>query len=338
MTSSIQLSVLRPALLLAAVSPLFVGCDGSSPSTGDVTQVARPTLQSVEFGRLVDVFAFRRRDPSIADRRNTVNRQPTLVAQDVVINSSIESEALFDAVGGERVTANFRFLPFNVDVGHEELLILWDDTDPIESSRFDQALTIATNGLDEIPPSFRAQDTSVRPIPVVPRNAAICLRFDSQLNVSSAFFDANPNALQLLEVIGDPDAQTLGSPFRPATFRVLSQGNSLVIDTTVIGGEAIGRAASTGLTPSPDQFTANFRIALPSSGTNFEVSEDAIPQLNGLDALGNNAVIRDFRSGNPIFDGRVGTLADEEPPTLIGRFDMGTVSYTHLTLPTIYSV
>lgn len=325
------------ALSLAAAIPLtfgalfFAGCDGSSGSraTGDETLIARPTLVSVDYGRLVDIYAYRRIDPSNPDRRQSRNRRPVLIERSTVISARVESQQLFDAIGGERPTANFRFLPFNSEVGHDELLILWDDTDPIEGVRFASAMAEAKVGLDSVPASYRNQPTSTRPIPVVPRNAAICLNFDSPIGLSSQFFDSNPNVVQLLQFIDDPSTVAPEAAFLPADYRVIANGNTLIIDTTLIGQESLGRRTSTGLAPSEDQVTANFRIAIPTSGPTsrfLSLSTDMVPELNDIDAQGNQAVIRDFRSGN-VNDGRVGALSDESAPTIVGHFDdMGITS------------
>ena len=101
------------ALALAAL----VACDGRSPSGAAGEQGGNPSLQSVEIGRLVDVYAFRRIDPNVGDRRRRANRELELIARDVVVNPNIESQAIFDAAGNEVVNANYEFLPFDRDVG-----------------------------------------------------------------------------------------------------------------------------------------------------------------------------------------------------------------------------
>ncbi len=323
------------ASVAVAGALLFAGCDGSSGggTTGSQTQISSPTLMSVSYGRLVDVYSYQRIDSANADRRDTVNRRPVLIERNVVVSSEVETEELYDAIGGERPSANYRFLPFNTAVGHEELLILWDDRDPLEGARFQDALDKARGTLSEVPASFRGQNVQTRPIPVVPRNAAIKLTFDSNLNIDSTFFAANPAAIQLLRFIDDPGSTTAQAAFLPATFRVLPSGDALVIDTTLIGGEAVGSNGSTGLEPSGDQVTANFRIAIPTDGVaarELSVKADEIPELNDVDSNGDTAVIRDFRSGN-LDDGRVGALADVEPPTIVGEFDMGLLEVDRAT-------
>ena len=311
------------------LASLLAGCGGgggskpSGTSTGGSSRLLR-----TEYGRLVDIYAYRRVETTIADRRRVDNRTPVLVAKDVVVSANIESQPLFDAIGGERVDADYRFLTYDVKVGHEELCILWDDQVIGEKARFAAALQKATSFLNEIPASYRDQNTNQKPIPVVPRNAAILLTFDRNLGLDDAFFAANPTALQVLEFKADPKTTNPIQAFRPVLARVISKGSQLVVDTTLIGGEAKGGQTTTGLPVSTDNMTANLRLALPTTGLTsrqFRVEPDTVTVLNGADSRGDTAVIRDFRSGNPA-DGRVGALTDTEAPMIVGHIGMGIVA------------
>jgi hypothetical protein len=309
-----------------AMFALLVGCgsNGSSNQASPGSNGAR--LVSMAYGRIVDVYAFNRVDATRADRRDSRNRTPLLVARDVVIRPDIENQELFDASGNARLDANYRFLPFDVEVGHPELVILWDNKIPPEKARFESALARATDSLPEVPSSFRGQNTAKRPIPVVPRNAAICLNFDRDLDRDAAFFTANPNAIQLLEFI-NPRTSTL-SAFRPVPARLLTDGDRIILDTSLIGGEASQGRNTPGMPSSLDSRTANIRIALPTSGVikrQIEFAEDSVVELNGKDSRGENAVIRDFRSGN-LKDGPVGALADAEKPMVVTHLKMGITS------------
>ena len=300
-----------------------IGCNSSTQGS-IVGPTAGANLTAVEYGRLVDIYSYRRVDPSRTDRRDTTNRTPVLIARDVVVRPDIETQDLFDARGNARIDADYRFLPFDVDVGHEELLILWDDQVPPEKAVFQAALDRATTGLPVVPASYKDQNTTRRPIPVVPRNAAICLKFDSELGVESEFFVANPNAIQVLEFIAPPGSNG-NLAFRPVPVRLLAQGARIIIDTSLIGGEAKGGRNTPGLPSSGDNRTANLRIALPTRGIVSKVirfEEDAVAELNGVDLRGDAAVIRDFRSGN-ILDGAVGALADVERPMVVAHLRMG---------------
>ncbi|MCA8957333.1 MAG: hypothetical protein KDC87_14760, partial [Planctomycetes bacterium] len=314
--------VIRTAIATTAFA-ILAGCNSGSGNKGGLPS-GGALLRSVEYGRLVNIYAYQRIDATRDDRRDTVNRRPVLIAKEVVIRPDVEHQNLFDTFGNARVDANYRFLPFDVEVGHEEVVILWDNRIPPEKAKFDEAFASATNNLPIIPGSYRTQDTSTVPIPVVPRNAAICLNFDRELGVDTAFFSANPNAVQVLEFI-TPLNSTSAANFRPIPARVLANGSRVVIDTSLVGGEAQGGRNTDGLPPSGDNQTANVRIALPTVGVvsrQLEFASDPIAALNGLDSRGDQAVIRDFRSGN-IRDREVGALADVEAPMVVTHVKMG---------------
>jgi hypothetical protein len=314
------------AAVLASI--LFAGCDGSSSSKSTGGQpTAGASLVRTDYGRLVDVYAYRRIDDAESDRRLTTNREPVLIARNVVVDPDIETEALFDSVGETRPTANYRFLPFDIAVGHDELLILWDDE--TESVQFQSAYDRAVSRLVELSPAYRDQNTVLSPIPIVPRNAAIKLTFDGDLGVGTSFFAVNPSVIQVLEIRDDPSIVSPSRAFSPADVRILCDGGPVVIvDTSIVGGESTTGRASPGLEPSPDRQNANYRIAIPTSGIasrQLSVSPDQDPNLNGIDARGDAAVIRDFRSGNTQ-DGRVGALTDFEPPMILTQRRMGVLS------------
>lgn len=315
-------TALTTALTVAALA----GCDGSSKVGELDSDATRPELSSVEIGRLVDVYSFRRVDKSIGDRRIRTNRRLELVASNVVVNANIESQSLFDAAGNAVATANYQFLPFDKTIGHEELLILWDDTaGGEEETAFKNAFASAQQGLNQIPPSYRGQNTQTRPIPIVPRNAAIKLRFTGAPGVDAAFFAANPAAIQLLEFKGDPNVVQPVDAFRVLTYRVIPSGDAIILDTTILGGEATVQSTSPGLPLSADNTTANIRIAIPSRGgvvPTFYVREDSVPDLNDVDSAGRPSVIRDFRSGN-LNDGVAGRLREPEAPMIVSSLTMG---------------
>ncbi|MAD32779.1 MAG: hypothetical protein CMJ88_03345 [Planctomycetes bacterium] len=316
---------------LALVLTALWACDGRSSDaeqTGGST-----TLASVEIGRVVDVYAFRRIDPSLGDRRLRANRSLELIARDVVVNPGIASESLFDAAGNEVASARYEFLPFNKEVGHEQLVVLWDDRPGPEKLAFDAALADAQSGLPALPDSYRGQNTQTRPIPIVPRNAAIKLNFSGPIGATKDFFDANPAAIQLLEFQGDPNFVDPVDAFRILPYRMVVGERSLVLDTTILGGEAAGGITSAGIPTSADNVTANIRIAIPNRGqlvSAFFVDQDSVQELNGVDSAGRESVIRDFRSGN-LQDGLAGRLLEPEAPKLIGSLDMGIVAVDAVT-------
>jgi hypothetical protein len=312
---------------LAIALAAFAACDGSTKDGEFGPSGSQPSLVSVEIGRLVDVYAFRRIDPSVGDRRLRMNRELELIDRDVMINANIESQSLFDAAGNLAATADYEFLPFDKNVGHEQLIILWDDRDGPEQESFSGALASAQTGLSQLPASYRAQNTQTRPIPIVPRNAAIRLRFSGNLDVSPDFFVANPSAIQLLEFKGDPEVVQPVDAFRILQYRVVPQGDSIILDTTILGGEAAGGITSSGLPLSADNVTANIRIAIPVRGSvlsTFYVDRDGVSELNGVDSAARESVIRDFRSGN-LADGLAGRQSEPEAPKIVGAMAMGII-------------
>ncbi|MBK8976501.1 MAG: hypothetical protein IPM29_11340 [Planctomycetes bacterium] len=326
-------TTLRIAMLGACVSAaMFAGCSNGGSGGGSPGGASNARLVKVEYGRLVDVYAYRRIDSGNDDRRDTRNRQPVLVLEDVVISPDIETQALFDSVGEARPDANYRFLPFDISAGHDELLILWDDRGD-EGERFQAALAAARGGLIEVATAYRGQNVLVKPIPVVPRDAAFKLTFSADLGRDSSFFADNPAAIQVLLFRDDPDVVSPVRAFVPADTRIIAKGREVIVDTTILGGEASNSRRSTGLEPSADSFTANYRLAIPTSGVVgnlLSLSPDAIPEQNGVDAVGDPAVIRDFRSGNTS-DGTVGALADFSAPAIVTVKNMDILSVDPVT-------
>ena len=317
--------ILVRAVPLVVALGVFAGCDGKS-HLGQVGQDGgRAELLSVDLGRVVDVYAYRRIDESVGDRRLRANRRLELIETDVAINPNIEAQSLFDATGQVVPTANYEFRSFDKAVGHEQLVILWDDRPGPEAQSFATALAVAKTGLVPLAAAYRGQNTQTRPIPIVPRNAAIQLTFSSKLSVDEAFFVANPSAIQLLEFKGDPHVVLPVDAFRILPHRVIPKGDTIILDTTILGGEANGGVTSPGLPLSADSVTANIRIALPTRGSvipTFYVKADGVQQLNDVDSAGRDAVIRDFRSGN-LADGIAGRLREPDAPMIVGSLSMG---------------
>lgn len=316
----------RLAWLCPVALVVFAACDGSSNTASRIsTDAGKPQLLQIEYGRLVDIYSYQMVNQTNGDRRDRFNRRLQLYARDVVINPNIETQALFDAAGAVNPDANYEFRPFDKRVGHEELVILWDSSADTEAQQFQDALARAQQGLPELAPAFRNQNTSTRPIPVAPRDGALRLTFSAPLQVDASFFRINPAAVQLLEFKGDPDVVPPFDAFRAVPFRVIVSGSTLVIDPTILGGENTAGFGSTGLPPSVDLVTANIRLAIPTRGgvsSAFYVRDDPVAQLNGTDGFGRTSLIRDFRSGN-LRDGSAGTLRDPEPPMILGSLGMG---------------
>lgn len=325
-------SKIRTRALPLMVACAFLAACGGSSKVGELNGNGRAELLSIEVGRVVDVYAYQRasEDPSggTGDRRVRTSRRLVRIAKDVVVNAGISTQSLFDASGNAVATANYEFLPFNKTVGHGELVILWDNRKGPESANFDAALAAAQQGLTAVPASYRGQNTATRPIPVVPRDAAIKLTFSASLDSTLDFFAANPSAIQLLEFKGDPAVVDPVNAFRVLPYRVIPQGKTIILDTTIQGGEVGIGGISSGLPLSSDNVTANIRLAIPARGQivpTFYVREDNVAALNSVDSAGRSSVIRDFRSGN-LADGAAGRLSDAERPMIEGSIAMDLVA------------
>ncbi|MCC7061287.1 MAG: hypothetical protein IT456_00690 [Planctomycetes bacterium] len=314
---------LQSATLLVA---MLAACGGPSSKVGAIGSAsAKPELLSVDLGRLVDVYAYQRIDESVGDRRLRFNRKLVRVAQNIVVNPNIETQTLFDAGGEEVPSATYEFRSFDKNVGHEELVILWDNRSGPEEANFKAALQSAQEGLPSLAAAYRGQNTTSRPIPIVPRNAAIRLNFSNTITVDEEFFRVNPSAIQLLEFKGDPNVVDPVNAFRILSSRIIPQGTHIILDTTILGGEGASGFTTPGLPASTDSVTANIRIAIPSRGraaASFYVKEDGISDLNGPDSAGVDSVVRDFRSGN-LSDGASGKLFEAEAPMIVASLPMG---------------
>ncbi|MEZ5964414.1 MAG: hypothetical protein R3F56_11260 [Planctomycetota bacterium] len=309
-----------PCLILT-----LVACAGRTRRPAPDPAGAELRLDAVAYGRLVDVLAWRRQDPGRSDRRDVLHRVPTLVARDVPIDPELETSSLFSATGFENPYADFAVPPHDGSAAHDRLLILWDDQHPDERARFAAALQRARDGLVPVAAAHAGQNPATQPMPVVPRQAAIVLRFTAALPVDDAGLAANPAAVQLLEIVDDPQVAPTARALRPLPVRTLVRGDCIVLDPSPSAGEAgVGSRHADGLPPSTDDHAANVRIALPLKlpGGSLGVRPDRNEAQNGHDREGRAAVIRDFRAANAADRGH-GHLSDAEAPMLVADVLMG---------------
>ncbi|MCA8970207.1 MAG: hypothetical protein KDC95_10500 [Planctomycetes bacterium] len=310
-------------LALGIVSGL-AACGGGAPGnrTGESSaDGARASLLGIEYGRLVDIYSWKRVNADDADRLAPSNREPVLVEREALINPLVRDENPF--TNGQ---ARYRFMPYNPDVGHRELLILWDDE--FEADEFASAVASAKAGIPVVSPYFAFATGLPTTPPIVPRDATLRLTFDRPLGLDQEFFDATPGLVQVLQLSANPDVVDTSVAYTPIPSRVISKenGKRLLVDVEVSGKEAINRVANPdGLPAALDRASANIRIALPVAGPaaqRFRVRVDAIPNFNSKGLNGVAAVIRDFRSGNSD-DANRGALPDNEAPRLVARKEMG---------------
>ncbi|MGA0869560.1 MAG: hypothetical protein ACO3UM_11575, partial [Planctomycetota bacterium] len=161
-------------------------------------------------------------------------------------------------------------------------------------------------------------DVTQRPFSVVPRNVALQLNFSQSLGITDDFFYVvergaagdeqvvgvrNTEAIQLLEIVGDPNDGDPRGDFRVIPTRFVVRGDKLIVDPVLLGSEGATlqvRNSASGMPESPDQVGANIRIALALEGP---LRIDGVTGIGNEGYLGANnqafeSVIRDFRSGN----------------------------------------
>ena len=321
MKNAHQGSSSRVLLLLVA---LAAACDSKSNGNTQTPGVtSKLQLERVEFGRLVDVYGLR------------VTAEGTIIElheRDVVICGNIEDQrAAGSTVSDDAI--EYDFLSADPDTLQPRLLI----PRAIPSPAFRLAFDRLDDALREVTAMRTGQGGPGQPYSVVPRNAAIRLRFTNELPVGDEFFvkrDANglvtgllnTEAVQLLKIVGGGSTP---NAFVPLPVRVLSKGNTLVLDPVLLGSEGVQYQTvnnAAGLPASPDQLGANIRIALALDGPL------ALPTLrpSSNDLTGSNnsqreSVVRDFRSGNAddsSSDLARGFVRDTLPLRLVGEIGM----------------
>ncbi|MGB3965309.1 MAG: hypothetical protein WBO45_01165 [Planctomycetota bacterium] len=257
---------------------------------------SKPEVVAVEFGRLADVYGL---------QASAEGSSIALFQRDVVVGGNIQDQrATNSALRDDEVT--YDFIGSDPDTLQPRLFIPRDVT----SDAFKTAFEALDDQLREVSPMLVGQGGPGLPYSVVPRNAAIRVRFSAPIGVDDGFFverDAqgqvvglrNTEAVQLLKIVGDPNA---ADGFVPMPVRVVVQDRNLVLDPVLLGTEGlqyqtINNAA--GLPESPDQLGANLRIALALEGP-LAMPQLSTPdnELTGLNNSGKQSVVRDFRSGN----------------------------------------
>ena len=318
------------AAATAILCAIALSACGGGSSTGIPGRPARSVrLEAVHFGRLADVYGLRRTTGG------------TLVAElhqrDVMVGPDIQDQR--DSRSRDRRDDEilYDFLGANPDDLQPRLLI----TREIGTPEFEAALAAVSVKLRLVAPARFGQDTGSQPFSVVPRNAALQLTFSGALPIDDGFFverDArgqvqsvrNLEAVQLLEIAGDPTDQQHGGDFRLVPVRYVVRERHLILDPVLLGSEGLQHGvknSATGLPASPDQQTANIRLALAVEGTlrlpGFEARSATEPA--GRNLSGAVSVVRDFRSGNAADDSSDlsrGFVRDAVPPRLLGTMVM----------------
>lgn len=313
----------RARRLATAALPLFaVACSGGGGDAPGVGPASSLRIAQVEYGRLVDVYGLR--------GTGTID----LFRKDVLIGGNIQDERQpGDNKRDDEIL--YDFISSDPDTLQPRLFI----PRVLGSDEFESAFAALDDEVRVVAPLAVGGVSSGSTYTVVPRNAAIRVRFTGNLPVDDEFFVTrdpqtgqvnglrNTEAVQLLEISGNP---TQPGAFRPLSVRVVVQGNALVLDPVLLGTEGLQyqtRNNAAGLPASPDQTGANIRIALALEGPLAMpgLRPDAVGSLTGLNNSGFQSIIRDFRAGNAndnSADLARGFVRDPIPPRIVGEIPM----------------
>lgn len=281
-------------LLPFAVAACSHGGGGGAPAPN--AETVHPELIAVEFGRLVDVYGL---------RTTPTGSVLALHERDVVVGLDIDDQRSAESTLSDAEVL-YDFLANDADTLQPRLLIPRE----LGSEDFARAFAELDRGLREVSPMRFGEGGPGLPYSVVPRNAALRLRFSAPLGVDDAFFVArdanghvtgvvNNEAVQLLRMAGDPEQD---GNLEPLPVRVIARERSLVLDPVLLGSEGLQYQTANnaaGLPQSTNSLGANVRIALALDGPL------ALPGLRagGTGPTGRNnsardAIVRDFRAGN----------------------------------------
>jgi hypothetical protein len=306
-------------LALAAACSRGGGDGGPTPDLDTV----HPELIAVEFGRLVDVYGL---------RTTATGSVLALYERDVVVGLDLDDQRPATSTLGDAEVL-YDFLANDSDTLQPRLLIPRE----LGSDEFARAFADLDDDLREVAPMRFGQGGAGLPYSVVPRNAALRLRFSAPLGVDESFFVArgsdgrvagivNNEAVQLLQMGGDPEQD---GNLAPLPVRVIPRERSLVLDPVLLGSEGLQYQTTNnaaGLPASTNSLGANVRVALALEGPL------AIPGLRagGTGPTGRNnsarpSIVRDFRSGNADDTSAAmtrGFVRDPLPLRLVGEIPM----------------
>jgi hypothetical protein len=313
--------------ILGSMASVFVvaACsEGGRSSTTNALTDGNARLLAVHYGRLADVFGLRR-DGAVTSIE--------LYRKDVLIGPDVRDER--DATSNRRdEEITYDFLGADPESLQLRLLI----TRELGSSGFEEAFADLERHQRQVAPALFGGDTTRTPFSVVPRNAALRLTFSQPLGIDDDFFvtrDAqgfvtgvrNTEAIQLLEIVGDPRDPHPTGDFRAIPARITVRGHQVIVDPVLLGSEGTRyqtRNNAAGLPEAPDQIGANIRLAVALDGP---LRIRGIHEQPGSAFIGLNnsqwpSVVRDFRSGNrndSSPDLARGFIRDPEPPRLLGE-------------------
>ncbi|MFQ5504293.1 MAG: hypothetical protein ACE5F1_05770, partial [Planctomycetota bacterium] len=314
-------------LFLGSIS-LLVSCGGAGQG-GSAASSGDGELLRVEVGRLVDVFGLKglRRNEGVVLFQKDVLIGPDIQDDRRGANKKSEAQIVYEFIGVDPDTLQSRLL-INREVGSE---------------KFQSAWAKLGENLIRIAPGHFGQNTKERPFAVAARNGAIQLTFNKDLGISEDFFVAkdelgrvigikNPEAVQVLEIVGDPNDNDPSGDFRLIPTRIAYKGDQIVLDPVLLGSEGTAFNVpnnALGLPESSDSSSANIRLALTLEGPlrirGLRADDERLTDFLGRNLANQKSIIRDFRSGNDSDnDSRIsrGFVRDTVPPRLVGEMAM----------------
>ncbi len=307
------------------------GAAGAKASAGGIE------LVEIASGRLADVYGLVQ-----LSNGKTVLR---LFQKDVLVGPDIQDQRDANSDVLDR-DITYDFDGFDPDTLQPKLVI----TRVIGSPQFESAFAALDKNVIRLTPGVYGQDIRKQPYSVAPRNGGIRLRFNKDLGLSEDFFLAkdnagrvigikNPEAFQLLEILGDPTDSNPTGDFRLIPTRIAYKGSEVVLDPVLLGSEGtllnVPNNAS-GLPESTNPNGANIRIAMTIEGPLRlrGLRESNQGRFIGKNLSGRKAIVRDFRSANKK-DSSLGIsngfVRDVIPPRLIGDLPMRLEQVERLT-------
>ncbi len=314
-------------VLTAALFGLY-SCGGGGGGGGKSLTAGGIELVEVASGRLADVYGL------VAHPNGKTSIR--LYQKDVLVGPDIQDQRSGnDNIPDQSITYDFD--GFDPGTLQPKLVI----TRIIGSPQFLSAFGALDRNVIRLTPGAYGQDTKKKPFSVAPRNGGIRLRFNKDLGLNEDFFLAkdkagrvvgikNPEAIQLLEILGDPTDTNPVGDFRLIPTRIAYHGAEVVLDPVLLGSEGTLLNVpnnSSGLPASSNSTGANIRIALTLEGP---LRLRGFRERNqggflGTNLSGRKAIIRDFRSANKN-DNSLGIsngfVRDVVPPRLIGEIPM----------------
>jgi hypothetical protein len=321
--------VLLVAIPLCLLVPwLLQGCSRGGGAAGAGAAAGGEALLAVEYGSLADVYGLRR----TASGAFTA----ALFERDVLLGADIVDERDGNNRNRRDNEILYDFLSANPDNLQPRLLI----TREIGSPEFARAFAALDDRVRRVTPNRFGNSGTQFPFSVVPRNGALRLTFSGALGIDDTFFYTlangqitgvrNPEAVQLLRIVGDPNDNDPTGDFEVLPARLISKGAHVIIDPVLLGSEGIAlqtRNRPGGMPESADQLGANIRIAIALDGplTLPAIKRDLEANEIGTNHNGVRSIVRDLRSGNRNDDSAEiarGFRRDPVPPRIIGELLM----------------